>query len=228
MESFNTDQSEQNATDQLTFKVGDREYNAESASTKIANGDAHIAKIEAENAELRAKLESAASAEEIDAKIQAALKLNAEKQEGQPTPAPQAIDVDKLSQDAVQRMDQLLAQREQERLVKDQKALQDETFKKTQDALVELYGNDGVDAAIREKAGVPFEKAVEMARDPDLSKVLLERMAVKSNKTIDPSGGFRISTSKEKTHAEQAGKRVSDMNSKELRAYMENITAAKS
>lgn len=89
MESFNTDQSEQNATDQLTFKVGDREYNAESASTKITNGDAHIAKIEAENAELRAKLESAASAEEIDAKIQAALKLNAEKQEGQPTPAPQ-------------------------------------------------------------------------------------------------------------------------------------------
>ena len=39
MSSFSTDQStaQEQPTDQLTFKVGEREFNAESAATKIAN-----------------------------------------------------------------------------------------------------------------------------------------------------------------------------------------------
>ena len=40
------DQGGEQQADQLTFKVGDREYNAESATTKIEHAENHIGKIE--------------------------------------------------------------------------------------------------------------------------------------------------------------------------------------
>ena len=66
--SFNT--QDQGQSDGLTFKVGEREFNAESAATKIQNADSHIGNLEAENAEFRNRVAS------LEAKLEQSTKLD--------------------------------------------------------------------------------------------------------------------------------------------------------
>jgi len=56
---------ESNSENSTLFVVGEREYDLNSAKTKIENADTHIKKIEEENADLRGKLEKAKSVEDV-------------------------------------------------------------------------------------------------------------------------------------------------------------------
>ena len=61
--SFDTqaDQATPNVDDQLTFNVGDRTFDADTATTKIQAADDHIARLEAENAAFKLQVEQSTS-----------------------------------------------------------------------------------------------------------------------------------------------------------------------
>ena len=81
-ENASTDQSgtnvekEESNSQTSTFVIGDREYTIESAAKKIENADAHIRKIEEENAQMREQLQKAKGIEDV---------MNAMNQNKQPT-----------------------------------------------------------------------------------------------------------------------------------------------
>lgn len=192
MESFNTDQSvnQEQQTDQSTFKVGDRDYDADSAAKKISAADQHIAKIEQENKEFREKMAA------LEAQVQQSTKLDealqklqskADTTEGRQEEVTTSFDPEKLSEAAEAAALRALQQQEELKQAQEAKALQEATFNETQSKLVALYGND-VDTAIKEKAGISLDTALRMAKDPEQSKVLLKIMEVDSKPTLSPQG----------------------------------------
>lgn len=86
-----TNKEEVQKTTEFVFTVGDREYNAESASKKILNADEHISNLEKENAEMRKKLLEATT---LDAVLQS-MNKNGEKPTA-PTPAVDTPDIETL------------------------------------------------------------------------------------------------------------------------------------
>lgn len=192
MESFNTDHSEEQKPeqqqDQATFKVGEREYDIEAAAKKISSADEHIQRIEAENAELRKRAESALSEEEISKRVEQALqKLQASQAEGQSKESNSSFDPEKLTDTAKQAaLEALKQEREQERLA-EQKSLQEKTFNETRAALQAKFGED-LDSVLPEVTGLSLEKAISMAKDPELSKALLRLVDIKPKVTSNPVG----------------------------------------
>lgn len=195
MDSFNTDQSveqEQSQDQPMTFKVGDREYDPDSAAKKISSADEHIARIEAENAELRKKAEAALSEDVINARIEEALqKLNqASSPESRSDEATTSFDPEKLSQTAREAALSAIEEREKQRQEQEMKTVAEKTFRETFNSLANVYGKDGIQDAIKE-AGISIEKADQMARDPELSSVLLRALKVDKGKpSLSPSGSI--------------------------------------
>lgn len=180
MNSFDTDQSVTNepTPDQATFKVGDREFNVESASKKITAADAHIATLEAEAAEARQKLAAMEAQVAQSMKLEDALQKlnNASLTEVRASESTTSFDTEKLTEAAKQAALDVLTQREQENHAKSLAELQQKTFAETKKTLSSIYG-DNVDKAITEKLGIPVEQALDMAKDPVQSKVLLSALA---------------------------------------------------
>ena len=70
------------------------------------------------------------------------------------------------------------------------KTVAEKTFRETFDSLASVYGKDGIQDAIKE-AGISIEKADQMARDPELSSVLLRALKVDKGKpSLSPSGSI--------------------------------------
>lgn len=192
MDSFNTDQSvnQEQQADQLTFKVGDREYDVDAAAKKISSADEHISRLEQENAEFRKKLESALTEDQLEAKLQEALqKLNkASSPESRSNEATTSFDPEKLSQTAREAALSAIEEREKERLQKEQQATAEATFRQTFDTLASVYGKEGITSAL-EEAGIEVDVADRMARDPVQAKVLLKALRVdKAKPSAAPLG----------------------------------------
>lgn len=192
MDSFNTDQSvnQEQQADQLTFKVGEREYDVDAAAKKISSADEHIQRLEQENAEYRKKLESALTEDAINAKIEEALqKLNkASEPESRSVEATTSFDPEKLSQTAKEAALSVIEEREKQRLQQEQQATAESTFKQTFEALAGVYGKDGIASAL-EEAGIEVALADQMARDPKQAKVLLRALKVdKAKPSAAPLG----------------------------------------
>lgn len=193
MESFNTDQSveqEQTQDQKVTFKVGDREYDPEAAAKKISSADEHIQRIEAENAELRARAEKALTEDQVQAKIEEALqKLNASKPESRSEEPTSSFDPEKLSTAAREAALQALQEEREKEQAMAAKQTQEQLFKETQARLAAVYG-DKIDEAIAEKTGIPLADALQMAKHPTQSKVLLKALGIdeKSKPSLSPSG----------------------------------------
>ena len=190
MESFNTDQSvqQEQPTDQLTFKVGEREFNAEAAAKKITAADEHIARIERENQEYREKMAA------LEAQVQQSTKLEDALQKLQSADQPESrsqdnttsFDPEKLSQTAKEAALQALQEQEQARALQEQKAIAERTFNETKAALAAIYG-ENLDEAVQQHAGVSLQTAIKMAQDPEQSKALLKLMKVESKPSATPS-----------------------------------------
>lgn len=109
----NVSPTEQKTDQSLMFTVGDRQYDATSAKTKIEHADSHIAQLEAENAQLK---QMAAKLDKIDT-LEQLLKQSAPAPQSAPepqaqAPAPQAqINPEDLVQSVMQ---QLSAKQQQE------------------------------------------------------------------------------------------------------------------
>lgn len=193
MDSFNTDQSveqEQSQDPKVTFKVGDREYDTDAAAKKISSADEHIKRIEAENAELRARAEKALSEDQIQAKIEEALqKLNASKTESRSEEPTSSFDPEKLSKAAEEAALNALKRQQEEAARMEAQKSQEQLFRETQAKLAAMYG-EKVDEAIAEKAGISLDTALQMAKHPEQSKVLLKIMGVedKAKPSLSPSG----------------------------------------
>jgi hypothetical protein len=198
MESFNTDQSvnQEQQTDQSTFKVGDRDYDADSAAKKISAADQHIAKIEQENKEFREKMAALEAQVQQSTKLDEALQKLQSKADVPEVPLREvtpSLDAEKLSEAARQAALEALQAQQEEQKAQEALSLQESTFNATQAKLVALYGND-IDTAIQEKAGISLDTALQMAKDPEQSKVLLKIMEVESKPTLSPQGDINTAS----------------------------------
>lgn len=86
---------------QSLFQIGDRQYDAESAKTKIENADNHIQRIEQENARMRQEMEQLKAKASQAATVEDALAALQQQQPQQPTQQapsaePQQLDTEAL------------------------------------------------------------------------------------------------------------------------------------
>lgn len=199
--SFNTDHSgeQEQAQDQrVTFNVGDRQYDVDSATKKITAADEHIQRLEAERAQEKQKIAELEAQLAASTKLEDALqKLKADNQESQSNEVTPSFDPETLSKAAQEAaLAALQRQRDEEEKLQ-KKNLEDQTFKETQAKLAAVYGKD-IDLAIQEKAGISVEKAMQMARDPETSKILLQIMSVDNARpSLEPLGSTSLNTPKE-------------------------------
>ena len=177
--------------DQLTFNVGERSFNAESATTKIQAADEHIARLEAENASYKAKVDQSTSIDEALAQLRES--KNAEPQNSQPTEHTSAVSEEQIGEIANRSIEQYLAT---ERLKTSTQAAEDlasATYRETGELLTAIYG-DKTDEAMANKAnelGVTTKALFDMAKTPATAKMLLESMKVNAAPSqSSPSGGF--------------------------------------
>jgi len=186
------DQATPNATDQLTFNVGERSFNAESATTKIENADAHIAKLEAENAEYKSRIEQSTSIDDALAQLRAK-EVNAEPQNSQPTEPTSSVSAEQIGEIANKQIADYLATKQLEDNASAAQALAENTYRETGEKLTAIYG-DKTDEAIATKAaelGVPASDLFGMAKNPTTAKLLLQTMKVDSAPSqSSPNGGF--------------------------------------
>lgn len=174
----------------VTFKVGEREYNVDSAITKITNQDQHISTIEEENANLKAKLEESLNLEK------ALQLLKQEPQDNSVTPSDQIVDPNQIGEIVKQQLSKTLEEKqEQERLQAAEKLARD-TQQNTLTELNSMFGDD-VDKVIKEYAdseGVRLEDVFSMTSNPIHSKILIR--ALKANpKAVSSNPGessFRV------------------------------------
>lgn len=187
-------QQDDNQDNSVTFKVGDREYDVNSAAKKISSADEHITKIQEENktyqtklAELEAQVNQSLKLEEALAKLNS--KKDNESGEQDDKGNTTSIDPEKLSELVKQTTKDLLKEEENAKLEVQRQTLSEETLEATKKALADTYGGPNVDKAIKEAGieGLDVDKAMEMAKDPTLSKVLLKLMNVSHKKNISPS-----------------------------------------
>jgi len=180
-------------TDQLTFNVGERSFNAESATTKIQAADEHIARLEAENASYKAKVEQSTSIDEALAQLRES--KNAEPQNSQPTEHTSAVSEEQIGEIANRSIEAYLAS---ERVKTNEQAaleLANNTYRETGERLTAIYG-DKTDEAMANKAvelGVTTKALFDMAKNPATAQMLLESMKVNAAPSqSSPSGGFNI------------------------------------
>lgn len=188
-------------TDQLTFKVGEREYDAGSAATKIANGDSHITTLESEAqvsrdeiASLKAKLEQSTSLDDALNKIK---NQSQEPQESLAEPQTSGVSEERIGEIANQRIEELLAARAVQADQASAEALKLKTFNETKAELEKAYG-DKVGEAIVAKAaelGCTVDDIDSMAKDPAQSRLLLASMKVPTSvNDATPSGSFNTTS----------------------------------
>jgi len=194
MDSFKPDQGAEQTTDQLTFKVGEREFNADSAATKISAADAHIATVETENQSYKDRIASLEAQVAQGTKIEDALsQLQAGTQESQTTPDTNGVSEEQIGAIANRQIEGFLAERQAQQVQADAKALAETTFQNTGAELVKMYGDD-VDKAVEAKAtelGIAKKDMYAMATSPSQSKMLLEFMKVGTpSDQSAPSGDF--------------------------------------
>lgn len=209
----------QEPTTALSFKVGEREYDAESAVKKIEHADNYIAELKAKEAEYQKRLA------EMEAQLAQSTKLEdalSKLQQQQVTPSEHTTQSEvgtnvESQEDVVKR---ILQQREAEQAKKQEEEARKATFQEVQQALTNAYGADNVDKVVREKAqeiGIDFETALEMAQDPKKSKALLKLFDIGATRQQAAPLG-QINTSGLKPKQEQ--KPISKMTAVEMAAYM--------
>jgi len=205
MPDFSTDQTanqsnNEQTTDQLTFKVGEREYSAEAAATKIAASDEHINRIEAENAEIRASLEAVQLDNKSRMSVEEALKQlqnPAETQESQTHPSTEGMSVEQIGEIASKQLKVLM---DAQTLEASEQAAKDKalsTFESTKGVLEKQFG-DKTEEVMNTKAkemGVSIDHLITLASDPVTSSLLLQSMKVRSPVTqANPSSSFNTSS----------------------------------
>lgn len=196
--SFQDQENNQNQADQLTFKVGERSFDAESAATKIEAADSHIRTIEQENQEYKDRLAALEAQVAQSTKIDEALaKLQQQPtQESQAQGVTPSVSEEQIGAIAAKQMEEYLANQKLEEDRKAAETLAEQTFRETGEALASMYG-DKVDDAVKAKAeslGINPNDLYEMARSPKTAKVLLETLKVNSPvNQATPSGSFNTS-----------------------------------
>ena len=192
------DQKPEQTTDQLTFSVGERSFNAESAATKIENADNHIQTIEAENQGYKDRLASLEAQVAQSTKIDDALaKLQQPSQESQATEVTPSVSEEQIGAIATKQMEEYLAAKQVTDNNNAAKALSESTFRETGERLTAIYG-DNTDKAMEAKAkelGISAAAIFDMARNPTTASLLLESMKViPSTNQASPSGSFNTSS----------------------------------
>ena len=179
-------------TDQLSFKVGEREYNVESATTKIEHSNQHINTIESENqgykdriAALEAQVAQSTKIDDALAKLQ-----QQQTQESQPTEVTPSVSEEQIGAIATKKMEEYLAQQRVSEL-------SERTFKETGEKLTAIYG-DNTDKAMTDKAaelGITPQAIFDMAKNPATASLLLESMKAPSSvNQAAPSGSFNTAS----------------------------------
>jgi len=201
--SFSPDQGKEQPTDQLTFKVGEREFNVESATTKIEASDSHINTIEQENADIKARLAAAeeqlTNATKLDDAL-AQLKANQtqETQNIQATPETTGVSEEQIGAIATKQIEDYLAAQQAEQRQQSLKALEDTTYLETGKALEKIYG-DKTNEAMASKAadlGITLNELYGMAKNPATAKILIESMVgVVPSSQSAPSGSLNTTGS---------------------------------
>jgi len=202
MSDFSTDPAANSgqASDQMSFQVGERQYDAEAAAKKISNADEHIARIEAENAKYKADLEASRLESQSRLSVEEALtKLQnpASTQEANPTPSTNGLSAEEIGEIASKQLQDILGKQNQEAAALAAETKAASTFEDTKNKLAGQYG-DKLEQVMNEKAtsmGVDLSRLVEMASDPATAGLLLESMKVSKVATqIAPSGSFNTAS----------------------------------
>ena len=192
--SFDTpaDQATPNVTaDQpLTFNVGDRTFDAISATTKIEHSEAHILKLEAENAAYAKQAEQSTSIDEALAQLRA---VPAEPQNSQPIEQTSSVSEEQIGAIANRQIEDYLAAKQVTDHATAAATLAETTYKETGDALDALYG-DKTDEAMAHKAtelGISKDALYNMAKSPATAQMLLQSMKVDASPSQSaPNGAF--------------------------------------
>jgi len=192
--SFDQETKQEQTTDQLTFKVGERSFDAQSAATKIEAGDQHIKKIESENQGYKDQIAALQAQVEQGTKIDDALaKLQQPSQESQPTEPTSSVSEEQIGAIATKSMEEYLAVQRVKDATNAAQALAEDTFKETGSKLQALYG-DNTDQAMAAKAkqlGISTAAIFDMARNPTTASMLLESMKIApSTNQVAPSGSL--------------------------------------
>lgn len=192
MESFNApdqDVQPEQSADQLTFTVGNRQFDVESAAKKISAADEHISRLEAERAAERQRIAELEAQLAQSTKLEEALqKLQADKPESRSQVETPYFDPEKLSATAREAALAAIKEQEEAKKLAEQKSIAEQTFKDTQAKLAAIYGTE-LDKAVEEHAGVSLQTALKMAQDPEQSKALLRLMKVPQSKPSAPPSG---------------------------------------
>ena len=133
----------------LSFNVGDRTFDAESATTKIQAADEHIARLEAENASYKAKVEQSTSIDEALAQLRE--QNVAPTQNSQTTEHTSPVSEEQIGEIAKKQMAEYLAAQRIESNATAAQALAENTYKETGEPLTAIYG-DKTDEAMAIKA----------------------------------------------------------------------------
>jgi chromosome segregation ATPase len=205
MENFKSDDhiatptTNQEATTSLSFKVGEREYDVDSAVKKISNADSHISNLEKEQAEARTRIAELEAKLEQSTKLEDALKQLKPSQETltpeQPT---SAVSKEQLEELVKQQAGSFLQQQEQLKAEQEAQALAAKTFQETKAALVERFG-DKTERVMAEKAnemGTTLDHLIQMAKSPVESKLLLASLNTQTPSTdFVPNSSVNLGTS---------------------------------
>ena len=187
------DQATPNVTaDQpVSFNVGERTFNVESATTKIQAADEHIARLEAENASYKAKVEQSTSIDEALAQLRE--QNVAPTQNSQTTEHTSTVSEEQIGEIAKKQMAEYLAAKRVEDNATAAQSLAESTYKQTGEQLTAIYG-DKTDEAMAVKAkelGITTQALFDMAKTPATAKLLLQTMQVNAAPSQSaPSGGY--------------------------------------
>ena len=179
-----------NETDQLTFNVGDRTFDAAQAVTKIENADAHIAKLEAENAAYKSRIDQSTSIDEALAQLR---ETNATPQNVQPTIDTPTVSEEQIGAIANKQIADYLAAQQVTQNAQAAEDLATRTYQETGEALKVIYG-DKTDEAMAQKAealGMSKNDLYNMAKSPATAAMLKQLMTPTSAPNqASPSNGF--------------------------------------
>lgn len=139
-----------------TFKVGEREYDVESAQVKIENADRHIKTLETENAEYKQKLveleQKVGKSETLDTLMERIQSLRSESKG-------EEVDIDTLVQQAANTVKQELS-------IERQQELETKNFNEVKLALADKFGDKADEVAFAKAAefGYTKQEAVDLAK----------------------------------------------------------------
>jgi len=192
--TFQDQETPEQSTDQLTFTVGERTFDAGTAATKIEAADTHIKTIESENQQYKDQLAALQAQVAQSTKLDDALaQLQAGTQESQTTEVTPSVSAEQIGAIANKQIEDYLAAQKVQEAQSAAQSLAENTFKETGNKLAEIYG-EKVDEAVKAKAtslGVSVESLYDMAKSPTSASLLLETMKVpESANQSAPSGSF--------------------------------------